>query len=36
MTATLTALVEALFREHVAKGDFPSLGRALDGAKGRF
>lgn len=30
MTATLTAPVEALFREQVAKGHFPSLDRALE------
>ena len=30
MTATLTAPVEALLREQVAKGHFPSLDRALD------
>ena len=30
MTATLTAPVEALLREQVAKGHFPSLDRALE------
>ena len=30
MTATLTAPVEALLREQVAKGDFPSMDRALE------
>lgn len=30
MTATLTARVEALLREQVAKGHFPSLDRALE------
>lgn len=32
MTATLTAPVEALLREQVAKGDFPSMDRALEAA----
>jgi len=32
MTATLTAPVEALLREQVAKGHFPSLDRALEAA----
>lgn len=30
MTATLTAPVEALLRQQVAKGHFPSLDRALE------
>jgi hypothetical protein len=30
MTATLTAPVEALLREQVAQGHFPSLDRALE------
>lgn len=30
MTATLTAPVEALLREQVANGHFPSLDRALE------
>ena len=30
MTTTLTAPVEALLREQVAKGHFPSLDRALE------
>ncbi|MBL9132376.1 MAG: hypothetical protein JNG86_14320 [Verrucomicrobiaceae bacterium] len=30
MTASLTALVEALLREQVANGHFPSLDRALE------
>lgn len=30
MTATLTAPVEALLREQVAKGDLPSMDRALE------
>lgn len=30
MTATLTVPVEALLREQVAKGHFPSLDRALE------
>ena len=30
MTATLTAPVEALLREQVAKGHFPSLDRAFE------
>lgn len=34
MTASLTALVEALLREHVANGHFPSMDRALE-AQGR-
>ena len=33
MTATLTAPVEALLREQVAKGHFPSLDRALEAAR---
>jgi hypothetical protein len=32
MTATPTAPVEALLREQVAKGHFPSLDRALEAA----
>ena len=32
MTATLTAPVEALLREQVANGHFPSLDRALEAA----
>jgi hypothetical protein len=33
MTGTLTAPVEALLREQVAKGHFPSLDRALEAAR---
>jgi Arc/MetJ-type ribon-helix-helix transcriptional regulator len=32
MTATLTAPVEALLREQVANGHFPSMDRALEAA----
>jgi hypothetical protein len=32
MTATLTAPVEALLRQQVANGHFPSLDRALEAA----
>lgn len=32
MTAALTAPVESLLREQVAKGHFPSLDRALEAA----